>query len=293
MAPMEKFKHGKNENKKNYLPQSEAEWLKIGKFEIEKVRIHEREIRCALVRGPEHSPLITMVGGIPRDPERRKNLPLINKLYGHLALKMQDQDESSLLYNQPATGGSTGEWEMETLRSRTEVLVETSRYFFDHIKASNLSLIGTSAGAYMAIRALPQFEELGIEVSKLVLLSPAAFPENIENVPYGESFSSIIRENWDVAESPAFSLLETYLKKGGSVFTSFFEADDPPIPRHIQNFYKNFAERLANEGTDITSAIISGVAHNFRRIDVPEGGNLVDNDSVRRTATMLADFLHQ
>ena len=154
-----------------------------------------------------------MVGGIPRDPERRKNLPLINKLYGHLALKMQDQDESSLLYNQPATGGSTGEWEMETLRSRTEVLVETSRYFFDHTKASNLSLIGTSAGAYMAIRALPQFEELGIEVSKLVLLSPAAFPENIENVPYGESFSSIIRENWDVAESPAFSLLETYLKK--------------------------------------------------------------------------------
>lgn len=290
---MEEFKYEKSKNRADHLPQSEAEWLKTGKFEIEKIRIHEREIRCALVRGSEHSPLITMIGGIPRDPERRKNLPLINKLYGYLALKMQGQHESSLLYNQPATGGSTGEWETETFRSRTEVLVETSKYFFEDTKASNLSLIGTSAGAYVAIRALQQFEERGIGVSKLVLLSPAAFPENIENVPYGEIFSSIIRENWNVAESPAFSLLETYLKKGGSVFISFFEADDPPIPQHIQSFYKNFAERLANEGLDITSAIISGVAHNFRRIDVPEGGNVVDNNSVRTTATMLADFLHQ
>lgn len=290
---MEKFKHEKSKNRAGYLPQSEAEWLKTGKFEIEKVRIHEREIRCALVRGPEHSPLITMVGGIPRDLERRKNLPLINKLYGHLALKMQDQHESSLLYNQPATGGSTGEWEKETFHSRTEILVELSKHFLDDTKTTNLSLVGTSAGAYMAIRALHQFEKLGIIVPKLALISPAAFPESIENIPYGESFSNIIRESWDVTESPAFSLLETYLKKGGSVFMSFFEADDPPIPQHIQSFYKNFAERLASEGTDITSTTIPDVAHNFRRIGVSEGGNVVDNDSVRATATMLADFLHK
>ncbi len=291
---VEQFGREKSKNKPDYLPQSEAEWLGTGKFEIEKVRIHEKEIRCALVRGPEHSPLITMVGGIPRDPERRKNLPLINKLYGHLALKMRDYDDSSLLYNQPATGGSTGEWATETFRSRTEVLVETSKYFLDQIASSNLSLVGTSAGAYMAIRALPRFEEAGMGIPrKLALLSPAAFPADIDDVPYGESFGNIIREDWDVTESPAFPLLDAYLKQGGSVFMSFFEADDPPIPQHIQKIYREFAEQRAHEGADITTTTIKGVAHNFRRIGVPEGGNVVDNDSIRTTTAALAEFLHQ
>lgn len=290
---MEKFKHEKSQNRTDYLPQSEAEWLKTGKFEIDKIIVEGRDIRCALVRGPEHSPLITMVGGIPRDPERRKNLPLINKLYGHLALKALDQAESSLLYNQPATGGSTGEWEKETFQSRTEVLVETSKYFYDLTKSSNLSLIGTSAGAYMAINALEQLENLEIQVPRIVLLSPAAFPKSIENIVYGESFSKIIRENWDIADSPVFPILERYVKNGGSVFISFFEADDPPIPIHIQSFYKNFAQRLSDEGANVICNTITGVAHNFRRIGVPEGANIVDNDSVRATATVLADFLRQ
>ena len=278
---------------RDHLPQSEAEWLQTGKFEIENITVGERKIRCALTRGPEHSPLITMVGGVPRDPERRKKLPLINKLYGHLALTLLVQNESSLLYNQPATGDSTGEWEKETFQSRTEVLIETSKYFYNRTKSSNLSLIGTSAGAYMALNALPQLEGLGIQIPKLVLLSPAAFPKGIEDIPYGESFSKAIRENWDVAESPAFSLLERYVKNGGSVFISFFEEDDPPIPEHIQNYYKDFAQRLSGEGADIRIAVIPGVAHNFRRIGIPEGANAVDNDSVRATATVLADFLRQ
>lgn len=288
---MEGFKKEESGNKAEHLPQSEAEWLETGKFEIEQIAIEGREIRCALVRGPEHSPLVTMVGGIPRDPERRKNLPLINKLYGHLALKMLNQGESSVLYNQPATGGSTGEWEKETFQSRTEVLVETSKYFYDRTQASNLSLVGTSAGAYMAVNALEQLKNFGIRVPKIALLSPAAFPRSIENISYGESFTRTIREDWDVAESPVFPLLEKYIQNGGSVFISFFEADNPPIPEHIQDFYRNFAQRLSGEGADITYATIPSVAHNFRRIGVSEGANVVDNDSIRTTATTLADFL--
>ena len=284
---------GNPREKREHLPQSEAEWLKTGKFEIERVVIGEREIRCALVRGPEHSPLVTMVGGLPRDPERRKKLPLINKLYGHLALKLLEQNESSLLYNQPATGGSTGTWEEETFQSRTKVLAETSKYFYDRIQSPNLSLIGTSAGAYMAINALEQLEALGIPIPKLVLLSPAAFPKEIENVPYGESFTRIVRREWDVATSPVFPLLEKYMGKGGSIFMSFFEEDDPPIPRHVQDFYRNFAQRLSSEGAHITSITIPEAGHNFRRIGVSENANVVDNDSIRTAATILSNFLRQ
>jgi len=289
----EKYNRKRSERRPVHLPQSEEEWLQLGKFEIEKITVEGREIRCALVRGPEHSPLVTMVGGIPRDPERRKKLPLINKLYGHLALKVLDQGESSLLYNQPSTGGSTGEWKEETFQSRTKVLVETSKYFYDHTSATNLSLVGTSAGAYMVVNALQQLEGLGIRVPRIALLSLAAFPKGIEDIAYGESFSRAIHEDWDISDSPVFPLLEKYVRNGGSVFMSFFEADDPPIPQHIQNFYKDFARRLSDTGADIRSTIIPGVAHNFRRIDISEGANAVDNDSIRTTTTVLANFLRQ
>ncbi len=48
---------------------------------------------------------------------------------------------------------------------------------------------------------------------------------------------------------------------------------------------------FSRRGSDATTIIIPGVAHNFRRIGVPEGKNVVDNDSVRATAIKLADFL--
>ena len=285
---MEKFNPERKPHRLDYLPQSEAEWLETGKFDIETTEIKGKQIRCALTRGAEGKPLITMAGGIPRNPERRKKLPLINKLYGHLALKMLDENESSLLYNQPATGGSSGEWEIQ---SRTNILAGVSEHFYKRTHASILSLIGTSAGAYMAVNALDQLEDQRIKVPKLVLLSPAAYPEKAENVPYGEAFGNIVRKSWNVEESPIFSKLEKYIKDGGAAFISFFEADDPPIPRHIQEYYKAFVQRLSSRGGAISVTTIPGVAHNFRRIGVPEGKNIVDNDSIRATATLLADFL--
>lgn len=95
--------------KRDYLPQSETEWLKTGKFRIETVKIGTKKIRCALAHSSESDRIVVMVGGIPRDPGRREKLPLINKLYGHLAIKLLDHNISSLLYNQPGTGGSSGD----------------------------------------------------------------------------------------------------------------------------------------------------------------------------------------
>ena len=289
---MEKF--GGDQRKErgpDYLPQSETEWLETGKFEIETVDIDGRQIRCALTRANEGAPLITMAGGIPRDPERRKKLPLINKLYGRLALKALDQNESSLLYNQPATGGSSGEWELETIQSRANILAGVSQRFCEKTNSSKVALVSTSAGAYMSVKALERLKKQHIEVPKLVLLSPAAYPEEIEDVPYGEKFSEILRESWDIAESPVFSRLERYVADGGSVFISFFESDDPPIPQKIQEYYKSFAHRLSENGGAISVTTIPGVAHNFRRIGAAENKNVVDNDSVRTTAVLLNDFL--
>lgn len=288
---MEKFDSEKILRRSDYLPQSEVEWLETGKFQVEMVTINDRQIRCALARGLENEPLTVMAGGIPRDQERREKLPLINKLYGHLAIKMLDQNKSSLLYNQPSTGGSSGEWEKETLLSRSDALVGVTEYFYRGVSASDVTLIGTSAAGYMTVNALEQLQDRGVKVLKLVLLSPAAYPEEVENIPYGEMFTELIRRQWNVAESPVFPRLERYVKDGGALFISFFEADDPPIPRHIQEYYKTFARRLSEEGGDVTLMTIPGVTHNFRRINSQESKNIVDNDSIRSTTAMLVNFL--
>jgi len=288
---MEKFNFEGKHRRPDYLPQSEAEWLETGKFHIETVDIGERQIRCAFTRGAERGRLVTMAGGIPRDPERRKKLPLINKLYGHLALKILDQNESSLLYNQPATGGSSGEWEKETLQTRTDVLINIIKLFCERIDSSDVSLMGTSAAGYMAVSAIERIQALGSKVSKLILLSPAAYPKEVENIAYGPEFTELIRQQWNVAESPVFSRLEKYIRDGGSVYITFFEVDNPPIPQQVQEYYRNFVQRLSEEGGDITLMTIPGVAHNFRRIGSHAGKNIVDNDSIRATADLLTNFL--
>lgn len=276
---------------KDYLPQSEAEWLATEKFTVETMVINRNRIRCALAQGSKGRRLITMVGGIPRDPARRRKLPLINKLYGHLAILMLDHRMNSLLYNQPATGGSSGEWESETFRTRSMTLAGIVRHFCEQTCCSDNVLIGTSAGAYIAVNAVDQIQNLGYSVSKLVLLSPAAYPKEIEDVPYGEEFTRIVRTPWDIAKSPVFQKLEKFVASGGSLLISFFEADDPPIPLYIQEYYRGLMRQFSKEGGDVSMITIPGVAHNFRRIGVPEGKNVVDNDSVRATATTLSTFL--
>ncbi len=282
---------GNKFNNPDYLPQSEDEWLKFGKFETKVIPINGNEIRCAVTVGQPQEAVITMVGGIPRDKERRGKLPLINKLYGHLALKMLEHKKSAVLYNQPGTGGSSGNWDIESMESRTDTLVQVTEHFSKELQSSNVQLVGTSAGAYMAVGAAERLQSQGIAVSKLVLISPAAYPKEIQNMPYGEEFKNTIHASWNVAESPIFEKLKNFVLHGGSVAISFFENDDPPIPKHIQDYYKNFSEELSQSGGNIKVTIIKGVAHNFRRMNTSEGENAVDNNSIRETARSLVNFL--
>ena len=288
---MEKFYSEQKNQNSDHLPQSEKEWLETGKFDIEIVDIGKHQIRCAFTRGAEKGLLVTMIGGIPCDADRCKKLPLINKLYGHLAIKNLDKNISSLLYNQPATGGSSGERETETLQSRTNILAELVQHFGAKIDCVENVLIGASAGAYMAVNAIEKIRNEKFKPSKLILLSPAAYPEEIENVPSGEKFSKIIRQPWDIAKSPIFSKLEDFAQNGGSVYVSFFESDNPPIPEHIQEYFKKLVEQLSNNGYNAIFKIIPGVAHNFRIIGSHEGKNIVDNNSIRTTANSLIEFL--
>lgn len=273
------------------MPQTGEDWLKTGKFAVEDVTVRGMPIRCALVHGRNGSRLVTMVGGIPREADRRRNLPLVNKLYGQLAVELGAHGVSSMLYNQPATGGSGGEWEKETLESRVVVLAELVAHFSKRLSATDNALVGSSAGAYMAAGAVEKVQRGGEKVSKLILLSPAAYPEKVEAVPYGPEFSRLIREPWDVATSPVFARLANFARGGGKILACFFEVDDPPIPQFIQEYYRNFVRRVSPDGDGGSVITIPGVAHNFRKLKRARRENLIDENSIRATAKKFLEFL--
>jgi pimeloyl-ACP methyl ester carboxylesterase len=232
-----------------------------------------------------------MVGGIPRDPIRRSKLPLINKLYGLMATKLVDHGINSVLYNQPGTGGSSGDWDSETIDSRSKTLVGLIKHVGKVTKCSKHTLVGSSAGAYMAVRATDLLKDTKNKIDTLLLISPAAYPLLIESIPYGENFSKLIREPWDVVNSPVFNRLERFVSEGGSLLISFFEADDPPIPILIQHCYCAFARKMISQNHDVRVIMIPSVAHNFRRIKTAKSGNVVDNDSIRSTTEEFIRFI--
>jgi hypothetical protein len=249
---MEKLKdnsgHEKLKDLDHYLPQSESEWLATNYFKVENVIVDDKSIRCAFSQGAEGSGLVTMVGGVPRDPERRKQLPLINKLYGHLAVKLARVNESSVMYNQSATGGSGGDWENETLKTRTEVVADISKHFLHELNSTNLSIIGTSAGAYMTVRSLESLNQESFSVKKLVLISPGFYPPEAETLPYGEMFKNTISSPWEINTSPIFNDIKNFTESGGEFLITFFESDDPPIPMRMQIFCKEFAKKSCRKG---------------------------------------------
>ena len=251
--------------KRDKLYQSESDWLRTGVFQVGHKSVRGNQIRYALagVNDCEEADLlVTMVGGIPRDPNRRDVLPLINKLYGLLAVKLADCRVASLLYNQPATGGSSGDWNNETILSRSLTLAELMLAVGEEISVRRHVVIGTSAGAYMAVRALGEVIRGGHSVTSLVLQSPAVYPEELEIIPYGDRLR-----------------------------ITFFEVDNPPIPKEIQEYFRRYVQGKSIDGASVQYAIINGVAHNFRRVTKNPSDSAVDNDSIRLTASETIEFI--
>jgi pimeloyl-ACP methyl ester carboxylesterase len=277
------------------LPQSQNDWLATGNFNLEFIDVAGHTLRTAVVeRQPDtqDNGLVVMAGGIPRDHEVRQRLPTINKLYAKLALNLASDGFTSVLYNQPGTGESTGDFDEITFGERIKALVELTDHYAEAHETAKVSIVGTSAGAYMAARALDDISARGLNINSLVLQSPAAYPEHVEDLPYDERFTEAIRSDWDARESLVFGDIERYVRARGRLAIAFFQEDDPPIPRHIQDLFADTAQHIADAG-DITQITYRGVAHNFRRIghDAKSKRHIIDDRSVFAAADMLADFI--
>lgn len=271
------------------LPASEKEWLDKNIFTEVFLRVEENTIRCAVANCKVQGTLVVMVGGVPRDEKERKNLPLINTFFGHLAESLRGSGVTSVLYNHPGTGLSTGDWNKETLNTRSSVLAQVTNYFCKKTQSFDVAIVGVSAGGYMAVQAMRELQNCGVSVSKLALISPAAYPDSLLDIPYGDDFSRILRTPWDFTTSTIFEDIQKFTLEGGSSFISFFENDDPPIPKLVQECFTSTVETLRRKGGNIELATIMGVAHNFR--NPGEEKSIVNIESIFTTAAYLVSFL--
>ncbi len=271
------------------LPASEKEWLDKNIFTEEFLRVEENTVRCAVANCKVQGTLVVMVGGVPRDEKERKNLPLINTFFGHLAESLKDSGIASVLYNHPGTGLSTGDWGKETLNTRSSVLAQVAGHYYKKMQSLDVAIVGVSAGGYMAVQAMRELQNKGVPVSKLILISPAAYPKTLLDVPYGDAFTKMIRTPWDFTTSPIFNDIKKFTTEGGTSFISFFEDDDPPIPMEVQKSFMSTAEVLNATGKNIEVAIIMGAAHNFR--NVGEEKRTANIGSIFATVSYLVSFL--
>ncbi|MEI7759067.1 MAG: alpha/beta fold hydrolase [bacterium] len=276
----------------DYLPQSEKEWLDIGDFEIGRVDINNNSIRYAYYDGSENNDNLTvMVGGIPKDPERQINLPLINKLYGRIAILLANQGKSSLMFNHAGTGGSSGSLEIETFGTRIETLKNITEFIANKNSLSRINFIGMSSGSYIAARAHALLNK-NLELNNLVLQSPAAYPIEAENIPYGDNFRDLLNSKWEIKSSPVFKNIMEASQLGARVVISYFQKDDANIPIDIQNAYFDLTTEMMNNSSDVVTYSIYGVEHNFRRIGFKPSDNIVNNESVRNTADNIIRIIN-
>ena len=105
------------------------------------------------------------------------------------------------------------------------------------LQSQNLTLIGFSMGAYVAVKTV---SEIGIP--RLCLVIPAAYDAKSYTTPFGQEFSKIIRAPQSWAQSDAFELIGAY--SGHLLVIS--AAKDQVVPPEIPQKYMAGAKMCAS-----------------------------------------------
>lgn len=124
------------------------------------------------------------------------------------------------------TGGNI---KSTSLLSRTEQAISVIKYY----NKDNISLLGTSMGAYTAIRMTEK-----IPINNLILSVPAVYNTDAYNIIFGDQFSQIIRKERSWLHSQIWNICEQYTGK----LLLISAKNDDVIPKEIpQQLYDKFA----------------------------------------------------
>lgn len=275
------------------LPQSDAEWLAIEGFRAVDIHTSIGQLKGALVepRHKQDSTATIMFGGITRKAASGGHMPLAGRFYGELARLLQKHGSTSAMIQLPGIGESEGRVGDFTVRDRILSVSEASQDIQNVGSVDHVNLLGTSMGGYIALRAGYEMLQDGKAPNQLVLLSPAAYPSDIEDVCMGQSFRERARSDWSWDETVIQRDIKALTDAGTVVRFYAYEQDDPPIPKAVQAHYEQLIDTANALGHVVSRHIIPGVKHSFRRLDTDLRSMVIDEYAVVKTAKQMSDLI--
>ena len=154
---------------------------------------------------------------------------------------------SSFAYNTRGVGESEGNFMDSSLKNRLHDATAAYTYYKQYV--DNIIIAGSSMGGYVATELAHRYPE----IKGLVLIGPAAYAPDAENVLLGPQFTEIISQEGSWKNSVSFQYVREYK---GSVLITYGD-HDTVIPKEIQETYKACIK------PEDSFVILKNLYHNF------------------------------
>ena len=207
---------------------------------------------------------------------------IVNSLYYNLTYQLANKNVSSLLYaptNKECSGNNN---RGNTLSLKAEKLVEFLDIFFkEHGVFKNITVVGLGNGAHIAVSLLAKTRTKRFKISKLILLSPPAYPEDIDNIPFGKQFEDRISIFTNFKEAPIIKKLKQFFCSKKSLMICFFGTGNSPNIMEAQKLFlglrpiRKNPEREAEENKGRTfETLVTKECHS--NIDIEVSSKIVE-----------------
>lgn len=178
-------------------------------------------------------------------PENIQNPPGVLLFYGgkktgtkalftQLQKLLQKKSFASLAIDFPGVGESSGELKDGSLATRIRYANAAYKEFTKYVDINRIAVYGGSMGGYIASQVVAKYSKTKL----LLLLAPAAYGKDAENLPLNEKFTQAISKKNSWRDSQSFSDVQHF---HGKIFLAFGEYDTV-IPKEIQSIYTNLVQ---------------------------------------------------
>lgn len=119
----------------------------------------------------------------------------------YLATSLAEHGHATLSFDHSGYGDSTGKLEESSLARK----LEEARAMLAHLAPGPLTVMGSSMGAHVATALTAH-----APVKTLILMVPAAYAAEAENIPFGPAFTTTIRHPGSWNTSPCWPLIRAF-----------------------------------------------------------------------------------
>jgi len=168
-------------------------------------------------------------------------------LFQELQQLLYENDIASMSIDFPGDGESSGVFADGSLRKRRAFAIGGYKELCRYVDGQSVAVLGGSMGGYVATEVISTFPD----INQLLLIAPAAYGKNTENIPLGEKFTAAITKGHSWQDSVAFQIVKEFT---GETLLLYGD-NDAVIPKEIQEIY---AESAKGKGV---VKIISGGSH--------------------------------